>query len=220
MPIARIGSKLVYFAHVPKCAGSAVERYLEQRFGPLAFRNSSFHAVPKRRRWSKSSPQHIPLEALKRLFPMSYFATSFAIVRHPVDRLASVFLFQREIERRVDANETFESWLNDLRKYRGRSPFAFDNPIRPMGDSIPDGSRIFQLEGGLEPVVDWLDKAAENSDGPRIVAPVNVLQARLAHEKRPPVALKVDQSARDLIATLYHEDFERFGYDPSAETHY
>lgn len=220
MPIARIGSKLVYFAHVPKCAGSAVERYLEQRFGPLAFRDPAFYEQEHGERWTNSSPQHIPIKALTRLFPASFFDVSFAVIRHPVDRLASAFLYQREIEETIASDTSLEDWLEYMPTRRQETPFAFDNHTRPMSDFIPEDSLLFRLEDGLNPVVAWLDDFVGMAEGPREILPFNVLNTRLANEARPPVALKVDQSARDLIATLYHEDFERFGYDPSAETHY
>jgi hypothetical protein len=89
-----------------------------------------------------------------------------------------------------------------------------------MSDFILEDSRLFKLEDGLNPVVAWLDGFVGMAEGPREILPFNLLNTRLANEARPPVALKVDQSARDLIATLYREDFERFGYDPDAETHY
>ena len=54
MPIVRINSKLVYFAHVPKCAGSAVERYLAARFGPLGFLDSTYLKMRKSRRWNNT----------------------------------------------------------------------------------------------------------------------------------------------------------------------
>jgi hypothetical protein len=37
MPIFRVNEKIVFFCHVPKCAGTAVNLYLQARFGKLAF---------------------------------------------------------------------------------------------------------------------------------------------------------------------------------------
>jgi len=45
MPIFRINDQLHYFAHVPKCGGSAVETYLTRRFGPLGFNEPVRHLI-------------------------------------------------------------------------------------------------------------------------------------------------------------------------------
>lgn len=220
MPIVRINGRLIYFAHVPKCAGSSVEIYLEKRFGTLAFKDSSFNSLPARRRWSKSSPQHVPLEALDRLFPAGFFDNAFALVRHPVDRLASAYLFQREIENTVPPDLPFADWIGEVHRRRSRSPFAYDNHVRPSVDFIPEDAAVFRMEDGLGPVLDWLDAQAGDRGGPREIAAKNVLSDRLSHQKRPPVSFRVAPEERARIHGLYAADYERFGYDPDAPTRY
>src|SRR5690606_34944645 len=98
MPVFRIGDRLHYYAHVPKCGGSSVEAYLKARFGGLAFLNTRFLDLPEARRWTRSSPQHLPWDAFTRLVPADWIASSFAVVRHPVRRLVSAFQYQVEVE--------------------------------------------------------------------------------------------------------------------------
>ena len=69
MPVLQISGKLIYFAHVPKCAGTAIELYLQRRFGSLGFRDGGYFMAPAEQHWTKSSPQHIDLDALERLLP-------------------------------------------------------------------------------------------------------------------------------------------------------
>ena len=54
MPLFRTECKIVYYAHVPKCGGIAVENYLTGRFGALAFFNKSYLAIEEKNRWTKS----------------------------------------------------------------------------------------------------------------------------------------------------------------------
>ncbi|TCK99834.1 sulfotransferase family protein [Shimia isoporae] len=220
MPIARISGKLIYFAHVPKCAGTSVERYLVRRFGKLAFHDTKFGGRPNRLRWTKSSPQHVPLNALNSLFPNDFFDASFAVVRHPIDRLASAFLFQREIEGQIPDNTTFGSWLEDAASERNRRPFAFDNHVRAAVDFIPENADVFRLEDGLEDVVFWLDRQAKCADGPREIGSENVLKTRLIWEEREPVEFALSSDERELVYSLYEEDFVRFGYERDAKTKY
>ncbi len=220
MPLCRIGTKLIYFCHVPKCGGTAVEKYLENRFGRLAFLDPHFYAMDAENRWPKSSPQHIPDQELTRLFPAGFFDASFAIIRHPVDRLASVFLYQRLLEKRIAKDVRFENWLEILADQKAENPYIYDNHIRPMIDFVPKTANVFRLEDGLAAVIDWLDSQAMDASGPRQIPPANVLADRLAHANQAKIEFTVSPAARDLISDIYRVDFERFGYAPAAPTRY
>ncbi len=213
MPIVRIGTKLVYFAHVPKCAGSAIEEYLAARFGPLGFLDRGHLRLPERQRWNVSSPQHIDAETLDRLLPPSFFAARFAVVRHPVDRLVSVFRYQRDVEETIVKDMPFSEWLDVVPDLLLHAPFHFDNHIRPMTEIVPQNAKIFRLEDGLDPVVEWLDKIAGFIGEPRVIQRTNTYVQRLAVRKKTPgPEIQISDTDRETIKKHYSIDFERFGY--------
>ncbi|APX14366.1 sulfotransferase family 2 domain-containing protein [Tateyamaria omphalii] len=218
MPIFRIGSDLGFFAHVPKCAGSSIETYLAERFGPLAFVDRAFREQSGPQRWTKSSPQHLPVSALERLFPPGFFACSFAVVRDPVDRLRSAFQVQRDVIGRIPRKTSFGAWLTTVEDAHASKPWYLDNHARPMDDLVPEEAVIFRLEDGLEPVVAWLDAQAGNADGPRQIGTQNTRADIFASRTqdlppRPPVR-KADRVA---VARIFARDYARFGYDPEKE---
>lgn len=213
MPLIKANGKLVYFAHVPKCAGTAVARYIEARFGLPALSDRQYLSVPEPLRWTRSSPQHIPLDALRRLFPAGFFDASFAIVRHPVDRMASVFLYQREKERTIPPELGFSDWLTQIAAERARNPFAYDNHTRPMTDFVPEEAVLFRIEDGVEAVEAWCDATfgAQTGDEPVRIPRVNTRYRRL--KEGPPVPpFALTPNDRALVAELFAGDFERFGY--------
>ncbi len=215
MPIFRIDGGLYYFAHVPKCAGTAIEIYLTERFGQIGLRDSNFLGKPPNHRWSQSSPQHIDTATLSRLIPYSFFDGMFTVVRHPVDRLVSVFRFQRDLEDSLPGEIEFGEWLDGLDWYRRNAPFYLDNHPRPMTDLVPGAADVFRMENGLDPVIEWLDARAGNTEGPRAFRKINDYQSRLDARRLPKRAgPDVTPEIRRKIATLYAGDFERFGYDP------
>jgi len=214
MPIIRIGSKLCFFAHVPKCAGSSVEDYLEARFGALAFVDRDYRQIPKRFRWINSSPQHAPADTLARLFPAGFFDARFAVVRHPYERMQSAFRVQRDGLGRIPADTSLTDWIRGIPKLLRTEPFAFDGHFRPMQDIVPDGCRIFRLEDGLKHLVDWLDTIADNTEGPREIGRSNSGEEIFAERQTPIAPLKMTRSDRIRIARIYSMDFERFGYEP------
>lgn len=211
MPFFRTDGKLVYYAHVPKCGGSAVAFYLMARFGPLGFHDGDYLRRPEATRWTRSSPQHVDCVSLDRLVPPAFFDAAFAVVRHPVARLVSTYHFQLEVEGRVPADLGFSGWLARLDPSGGEDPFAFDNHIRPMDDLVPPGAAVFYLEHGLDALVPWFDHVAGRSDGPRAILRENERGAHVAA-----AAPRAQPTPADLarIATLYRADFARFGYDP------
>jgi hypothetical protein len=209
MPLVRIGSDIHYYAHVPKCGGSSVENYLRDRFGSLALVNTRFLSLPEAQRWTKSSPQHMTLDALAGLVPQDWIASSFAVVRHPVKRLISAFQFQIEKEGTVSALWTIDEWFEDWLGKAGSQPFLYDNHLRPISDIVPADAAVFRLEDGLAPLVGHLDRLAGNSEGPREIPHEN---ARKGKAPGPAVAPTDRTLAR--VADYYAEDFRRYGYDP------
>ncbi|SFK49428.1 sulfotransferase family 2 domain-containing protein [Methylorubrum salsuginis] len=156
MPIVRINGHLLYYCHVPKAVGSAVEAYLRAQFGPLAFADEQFYELSPPDRWTRSSPQHVDVESFERLFPADFFDDVFAVVRDPLPRLVSAYKFQKLVEGLIPPEASFDAWVLGLDRAMIGRRFAFDNHLLPMHRLVPEGTRIFRMESGLGAVIDYL----------------------------------------------------------------
>jgi len=212
MPLVRAQAKLIYYAHVPKCAGSAVEYYLRDRFGPLALWNTRYNALADP--WTRTSPQHIDRASLATLLPDSFIDHSFCVVRHPVSRIVSAWHFQKDVEGTVPDGTGFSDWLQSLPAQWADSPYAFDNHTRPMDDFVPRGAKVFYLEHGLEALIPWLDTVTGTASTPRFIDQVNTHSKNADRNKAASAGAKLqpDPDQLALIARLYQADFSRFGY--------
>lgn len=209
MPFFRAADRLVYYAHVPKCGGSAIEQYLGQRFGRLGLYQWGYFKLSEAERWSRTSPQHVDAQTLEQMMPTVLFDDIFTVVRHPVARLVSIYHFQREMEGRILAETGFSEWLAQL-DAKGPERFTYDNHVLPMAQMVPEDAIVFHLEHGLEALVPWFDKLAGDTAGPRSVAAKNTRSKRAGADE------KVIPTAEDIarIARIYAADFSRFGYRP------
>lgn len=209
MPFFKSGDALIYYAHVPKCGGSSIAEYITERFGPLGFHDNFYTSLPVPQRWTRSSPQHVDRRTLERLIPLEFFDAMFAIVRHPVPRTISSYHFQQEVERTIPQDLSFSEWLAQLDPES--SFFAMDNHVLPMNRIVPEGTTVFHLEHGLDALILWFDKVTGTVGAPRAF---NVINSRGAHVKGQGVKIEPTDADLARIATLYAEDFKRFGYDP------
>jgi hypothetical protein len=185
--------------------------YLQDRFGTLAFHDDSFHWIPEAERWTRTSPQHINVEALNRIFPKGFFDETFAVVRHPVSRLISAYHFQLEVEKRITSKTSFGDWLISLKALKEANPYMLDNHTRPMDEIVPQNAKVFYLEDGFDDFIEWLDQTTGTSDGPRTMGSVNKRETNGAGKSRK---IEPTQEEIALITKLYAHDFERFGYRP------
>lgn len=203
MPIFRVNDKLAFFCHVPKCAGSAVNRYIEARFGKLAFLDEGYLA--DRDPWNRTSPQHIASEDLRKLFPDDFFDVSFTVVRHPVARMLSEYHYLHDLVMSIPDSLSFSDWLWGIPQTYSKTRWALDNHLRPMCEMVPNSSVVFKLENGLDNVVSFLDALANDKSGPRSI--------ERTHQRPRTVELAVP-SVEDiaLIERLYSRDFDRFEY--------
>jgi GT2 family glycosyltransferase/glycosyltransferase involved in cell wall biosynthesis/tetratricopeptide (TPR) repeat protein len=203
MPIFLTRLDILLFAHVPKCAGQSISSYLCERFGEPALTDNAFLDMPYNRRWSRTSPQHIPAEVLRRLFPQGFFSASFAFVRDPAARIESVFHYQRDKERLIAPEVRFEDWVMGLPELVGADPWAFDGHVAPMACAVPDDARVFRLEDGFVAFTDWLDSRYGASE-----LRVPMLNTRTASREHAPLS----ERARAVVEDVYAEDYQRFGY--------
>lgn len=219
MPLVRASGKLIYFAHVPKCGGTAVERYLQARFGPLGFWDPLYAMRSDTAAWTRSPPQHMPEIVRRDLVPDTLLDAKFTIVRHPYRRLRSVFMFQKMIEGAIPRSIGFVRWLDIVTREIETNAYRLHGHLQPMSHFVPKAAQVFRLEDGLDAIVPWLDAVTESSDGPRTITPANVLTDRLHHEgHEPPAHAEPGSEALEKVARIYAGDFERFGYsaDPAA----
>ncbi len=198
-----------YFAHVPKCGGKSIEAYLTERFGELAMVDQHHERPPPGDRWSKSSPQHISLRYLERIFPADWFASSFAVVRNPVTRFASAYNYRVAILGTIPPGMNAEQWFAEYRALEGVSNFLFDNHLRPQDDLVPENARVFRLEDGLDGIVPYLDEITGDQSGPRRIEHLHETKDEMQDDVRSETL-----SARLLaeLRSYYARDFERFGY--------
>ena len=227
MPLARIGSKLIYFAHIPKCAGSSVEDYLEERFGLLAFLDRTHLDAAASTQWSRSSPQHVDWASLNKMIPRDFIDEAFAVIRHPLSRAVSAYRFQAEVEGTIAEGMGFGDWLRAEAAKRDMDPFRNDNHLRPQVEFLPpEGSglpcAVFHMEHGLDALVPYLDHLDGQARGPRGLRFSNTAGHNTAAKGAWNVGhVKPDAQERALVMRLYSQDFEQLGYqidDPAPLT--
>ncbi|SDY56398.1 sulfotransferase family 2 domain-containing protein [Citreimonas salinaria] len=207
MPICTFRQTVLFFAHIPKTGGSSVEAYLRQK-GDL-----SLFGEPK---VSGIHRQHLTRDQVAAIPGLPVFDYRFAVVREPVSRMVSEFLWRSEPLKplqwlarplaRAEARRikvrgrkrslTFAEWVPLALEEACEFPGMRDNHMRAQVDFLAAGDRLFAFEKGLQPVFRWIDYA---TDGAPSETPERLKANRSA---RP----QVDAASRALIEAHYNRD--------------
>ena len=208
MALIHHAGKLLFYAHVPKTGGTSIEHFLTANFGEVGLFDDTWTAFRSFETGFVTSPQHLAASAVERIFPEGAIDYSFAVVRHPLDRMLSSFRFQangglREKLRHIG----FSAWCEAMLSAAEREPTFSDNHFRPQSDLVPEGAEVFQLEEGLEPLERRLAEVLGQPSLQHGVERKNV--------SRPePANMRLTQADVQRINAFYAADFERFGYAP------
>jgi hypothetical protein len=209
MPVFRGAGKLFYFAHVPKCGGSSIELYLKERFGAVGLVDHGYLSIPEGRRWSRTSPQHVDWATLTRFMPEAMFDGVFTVVRHPVARIVSDYVFQIDVEKTIAPGTFFSDWLRAAFAGYASDPLMFDNHLRPQAEFAPEGCTVFHLEHGLDAIIPYIDALVGDAAGPRFISHTNQRQDKGEARQVMPNTEDIE-----LIRDFYAVDFARYGYAP------
>ncbi len=202
MPLVSTQEYRIFFAHVPKCAGSSVEDYLIRRFGvPLSIRDVT-HINGARRRGLNALATHLTSEDLKDFLPQN-LSYSFAVVRDPVERTFSQYRFQAGVSR--TSRLSFSTWLRVMMRCVQIDPRVYQNHIRPQSDLVPKDAEIFRLEDGFDAMISRLDDVT----GSRVS---DLQVGHLLNKKSSQAKTVASRQDIDLLQRFYAVDFERFGY--------
>jgi hypothetical protein len=199
MPVFRMGTRVVLFIHIPKCAGTSIETMLKRHpacygvHGIETGKDNAFNAT------AFCSPQHFHSKLLQAVFALERFDFIFTIIRDPLSRLLSEHTMQ--IQRQETQIQLFDEWYKWVRSIRVGNPFAFDNHLRPAAEFIVDQCHVFDLSDGLSNI--WqhscnlmaVDTAASQIQRIKPCGGVNAS------------ALSVSDETKRLVASDYEMDY-------------
>jgi hypothetical protein len=195
--------RTLLFIHVPKTGGTAIETFFRGIGFTGYFDPPTYMPV---RNYLKVPPAHYDYGALKKLFNLDGLY-SFAVVRHPVQRMISEYKWG--VEKATDAAKLshmdFGQYLRLRLEQYGRDENLaaghFKPQVRFVGDKV---SKIFKYESGLESIVKHvLRDIGLNHEGMPPLPTVN---------NSPSRTVVPSDSDLALIAKVYAEDFDAFGY--------
>lgn len=225
MPFFDINNKKFFFAHVPKCGGTTLEKGLIEFGVDLHFYDPKFFEINNR--WNRSSPQHILNTDLQGLISMNFFDFCFTIVRDPVARFLSAFNFQRGANtlfgRKIPWHQSVEKFLIRLEKRSDYFGYRFDNHFVPADFIAPRECKVFYLEDGFDPLEKWICENAalpsgsiqfghENRKTYNAYTGSSQLKKFVRNNIQPkvPDRRRLPSEQRGKIHALYKCDYERF----------
>ena len=207
MPIYIRNDIKIYHAHIPKCAGSSIENFFIKENFEYAFLDRYFTLKNKKDLWNKSSPQHLLAYQFNDLFYNLKFNFTFAIVRNPIDRFVSAFIFnfqRKHIQNIEDINQFIDSFYQE-KKFKN---FYLDNHFLPMKyfiENIPN-IKIYKLENGLINLKKDLIEVLKEKD-----MKINFEKNNIRKDINEKL-VTLNTSSISKLNEMYKMDFENFNY--------
>lgn len=204
MPIFhKPGEPPVFFAHVPRTGGT----YIGTLFGRNGY-ESLLSDGRSRKVGLDVSLRHLDRSAFGPLIRPMSFKLSFMTVRHPVDRLLSVY--RHRLGR--SAHTGLAEWLRQAEDGLALDPHCMDNHLRPQVEFRAEAFLVFRQEDGFD--AGWA-RALSLDHG----LGFGTFEVRAGKEGAAHAPAPTSGEARALLgfcARHYAADFAAFGYDPDA----
>ena len=184
------------FVHIPKTGGTSIEQF----FGAKLFARTGKHDPVSKLR------QAIGADDWNRYF-------KFSFVRNPWDRMASYFNWRSQDPQNVDVKgRTFKDWLTFLlaSDFNGLMlNRSFEYGIKPQFEMLADGDDLaVDFVGRFENLQCDFDQVCD-----RIGIERQTLPHKNAMNRKQHYTEFYDNESQVLVATLYPQDIEYFGYE-------
>lgn len=215
MPIFSKENKHILFIHIPKTAGSSIEK-LANRLGWVEYLSIRGKSLDELKHF-KASLQHLDAQQLSTLLNFHEFDLIFTVVRHPFSRLKSEYYWQKT---QKITELPAKHWIDHVFYEYKKNQFCYDNHIRPQIDFIPQHTEttILKLEQNA------ISKAQELFNN--ILNPKNMsfrteraIKSIITGNKKDKASNKTAEIETtffeyyDKIIDFYQEDMKHFDYE-------
>ena len=197
--------KIIFFLHIPKCGGSSIEKFFIDNNFYVNLLDKKFEN--REIKWSKNSPQHLISRDLKTIIDLNMIDYSFTVIRHPIERFKSAFLFNKNVNKimiKLDINDFVNHYE---KKFMGL--YSYDNHFIPANKFIEGFDRkleIYRLEE-LSKLESKLNRLFHYTLKLRKLEHLKK-SSTLPYQETPNLSTR----SKEIIYELYKEDFKKFGY--------
>lgn len=187
MPVFTKDNKSIFFSHIPKTAGTSIERFFQGNEYTKTF--YSGHRKPCSLQHRQQGDEELE-NYLKEVNPIM----SFTVMRNPYDRILSQFgMFHKKD---TFTEKHFHEYVVKVFEKYQENPFLEDNHIRPQRDFIHKGMKIYKF-GEWESMIDDLSNYCDFKNK---VLPHTQRSKKWDWEMLP--------ETRELITKFYRDDFK------------
>lgn len=192
----------LFFIHIPKCAGTTIEKALDLQKSECFFSKTRFDNI------LNISPQHFSYKDLRIIFQLKKFKL-FTIVRNPYDRIVSEYKYIQKSENEYWAdfkNLNFDLFIEQIFLLdEDKRSNLFDNHFKSQYSFIEEGEdviKIFKYEN-LQESFDWLNSVTKSN--------LSFSHERNSEKMHYSFYYKYRKTI-DTITELYKKDLEYFNY--------
>jgi hypothetical protein len=207
MPVFRKDGRNVLFVHIPKNGGSTIERvfkasgfqtlYLDGKVG----RDTVNHV-------RRCTPQHMHASMLDALFKLENFDLIFMMVRNPLARFKSEYVWRNRKDLASIDVHAIDQWGDQAFERYRRNSYLFDNHLRPQVEFYLPGAKIYHFEDGMEFLLADLNSRFGLALEEEIPTVRNSKEVTGFSSKEVIVSSRMEAKVKE----FYREDYHRFGY--------
>lgn len=197
----------VLFSFVPKTGGTALLAWFRS-LGARIFLSAENNAIAS---LLKCPTQHMHYALLDAFYRLDSFDFSFAIVRNPLDRARSDFLWQYRRNPPGRALPSFDQWVAHMLARFGEDPYTAENHFRPQHEFVgPLIGKVYRYEDGLQLIAE--DVLARIGFFPTEAPPMPTVNAAGQHFAKGIRSsdIEISDRARRQLMAFYRQDFENF----------
>jgi len=214
VPVFSKGKSNIFFLHIPKSAGSTIEKIGVDLGWKESFsiRGKSLEEI----KYYKASLQHLHAKPLESIFNFEQFDSIFTVVREPFSRFKSEYYWQKS---QGITELSVDDWVLDTFEKYGHNSYLYDNHIRPQVEFLLHGTQlqVFKLEaGGVESAKKIFSDLSEeplnvNSRAKRLTSVFAPQRKEKRSVKDPEIETKFTRHY-ERIVEFYKEDYSAFSY--------